>query len=107
MYKQGNPGRLFVRSINCSTFKISKHVDYHLQPLVKAIPLYVKDRNYVLSKFKVIKKVPEEMCLVAMDVKYKYLKLEDIAATKRAPDKQATKLQLQKSSQLSWHLYLC
>ena len=31
-------GRPVIRSINCDTSKISKYVDYHLQPTRKKIP---------------------------------------------------------------------
>ena len=41
--KEGNPGRPVVSSVNCHTANISKYVDYHLQPIVKEIPSYVKD----------------------------------------------------------------
>ena len=43
IHKEGNPGRPVVSSVNCHTANISKYVDYHLQPIVKAIPSYVKD----------------------------------------------------------------
>ena len=33
IHKPNNPGRPVVSSINCHTEKISKYVDYHLQPL--------------------------------------------------------------------------
>ena len=45
IHKEGNPGLPVVSSINCHTANISKYVDYHLQPIVKQIPSYVKDTN--------------------------------------------------------------
>ena len=41
--KRGNPGCPVVSSVNCHTSNISKDEDYHLQPIVKEIPLNVKD----------------------------------------------------------------
>ena len=46
IHKEGNPGRPVVSSVNCHTANISKYVDYHLQPIVKEIPLYVKDTRF-------------------------------------------------------------
>ena len=43
IHKEGNPGTPVLSSLNCHTPKISKYVDLHLQPIVKQIPLYVKD----------------------------------------------------------------
>ena len=41
-HKTGNPGRPVVSSVNCHTSTISKYVDFHLQPIVKNIPSYVR-----------------------------------------------------------------
>lgn len=65
--KQGNPRRSVAISINCPTSKISAYVEYLLQPLVKAIPSYVKGINNYFNKIKVTKEVPKETCLVTMD----------------------------------------
>ena len=35
VYKEGNPGRPVISSINFSTSEISEHVDYHLNQLLK------------------------------------------------------------------------
>ena len=42
LHKEGVPGRPVISSVNCYTSKISEYVDYHLQPIVREIPSYVK-----------------------------------------------------------------
>ena len=41
---------MIISSINCHTYKISKHVDHYLQPVMKEIPSYVKDTNDFINK---------------------------------------------------------
>ena len=48
IHKEGNPGGPVVSSVNCHTSKISKFVDYHIQPLAKELPSYFKD-NYQVN----------------------------------------------------------
>ena len=72
IHKEGNLGRPIVSSINCHTANISKHVDYHLQPIVKQIPSYVKDTNDFINKINVVKSVPKSSYLVTMDVRSLY-----------------------------------
>ena len=67
IHKEGNPGRPVVSSINCRTANISKYVDYHLQPIVKQIPSYVKDLNDFINKINAAKSVPKNSYLVTMD----------------------------------------
>ena len=55
MYKQGKYREPAVSSINCSAFKISQYIDYHLQPLVKAMSSYVKDTKNSFNQTKVMK----------------------------------------------------
>ena len=45
IYKENNPGRSVINSINCDTSKILCIADHHLQPLVKEIPTYIKNTN--------------------------------------------------------------
>ena len=45
-----------MNSINYPTSKTYAYFDYHLQPLVKEIPSYVKDTNDILNKMKDINK---------------------------------------------------
>ena len=84
--KEGNPGRPVVSSINCHTANISKYVDYHLQPIVKQIPSYVKDTNDFINKINAVKSVPKNSYLVTMDVRSLYTNIpnaEGISAVKR------------------------
>ena len=57
IHKEGNPGRPVVSSTNCHTANISKYVDYHLQPIVKQIPSYVKCTNDFINKINAAKSV--------------------------------------------------
>ena len=41
--KKDNLGRPVVSSVNCHISSISKYVVYHLQPIVKDMPSYVRD----------------------------------------------------------------
>ena len=72
IHKEGNPGRPVVRSVNCHTSKISKFVDYHIQPLAKELPSYVKDTTDFINKVKDIGPLPENSYLVTMDVSSLY-----------------------------------
>ena len=58
VHKEGNPGRPVISSINCHTLKIPEYADYHLQPVVKEIPLYVQDKTDSLRKINQIDFVP-------------------------------------------------
>ena len=40
IYKANNPGRSVISSVNCHTSRISKFVDYYLQPEVKKLKSY-------------------------------------------------------------------
>ena len=68
-HKEGNPSRPVVSSVNCHTTNISKYVDYHLQPIVKEIPSYVKDAQYFLKKLEKIIDIPQESLLVTLGTK--------------------------------------
>ena len=72
IHKEGNPGRPVVSSVNCHTSKISKFVDYHIQPLAKELPSYVKDTTDFINKVKDIGPLPENSYLVTMDVSSLY-----------------------------------
>ena len=54
--KKDNPGRPVVSSVNCHTSSISKYVDYHLQPILKDIPSYVRDTKESLRKLNHVRK---------------------------------------------------
>ena len=94
IHKEGNPGRPVVSSINCHTANISKYVDYHLQPIVKQIPSYVKDTNDFINKINAVKSVPKNSYLITMDVRSLYTnipKAGGISAVKRAFDNYSKK----------------
>ena len=94
IHKEGNPGRSVVSSINCRTANISKHVDYHLQPIVKQIPSNVKGTNDFINKINAVKSVPKNSYLVTMHVRSLYTNIpnaERIAAVKRAFDNYSKK----------------
>ena len=49
-HKPNNPCRPVISSVDCHTSNISRYVDYHLQPIVKNIPSYIKDTKTSLKK---------------------------------------------------------
>ena len=76
--------------MNCHTANISKYVDYHLQPIVKEIPSYVKDTQDFLKKLEKVKDIPLESLLVTLDVKSLYTNVpnnEGIKAVKESYEK--------------------
>ena len=58
IHKPGNPGRSVVSSVNCHTANISNYIDYHLQPVVRQIPSYIKDTNDFINKISDIENIP-------------------------------------------------
>ena len=66
--KEGNPGHPVGSSVNCHTTNILKYVDYHLQPIVKKIPSYVKDIQHFLKKLEKVKDIPQGSLLVTLDL---------------------------------------
>ena len=55
--------------MNCHSANISNYVDYHLQPIVKEILSYVKERQDFLKKLEKVKDIPLDSLLVTLDVK--------------------------------------
>ena len=70
MHKEGSTDCLLVSSINCHTAKISKYVNYHLQPILKKIASYVKDNNDFVNKINAVKSAPKNSYLITMGVRY-------------------------------------
>ena len=94
IHKKGNPGRPVGSTVNCHTANISKYVDYHLQPIVKQLPSYVKDTNDFINKINAVKSVPKNSYLVTMDVRSLYTNIpnaEGISAMKRGFDNYSKK----------------
>ena len=86
IHKPNNPGHPVISSVDCHTSNILRYVDYHLQPIVKNIPSYIKDTNDFIKKTKDLK-VPKDAILVSLDVKGLYTSIpnsEGIANVKRA-----------------------
>ena len=69
IHKEGNPGKPVISSVNCHTSQISEYVDYHLQPIAKQIPSYVKDASDFISKLKAVEPELSNSCQVSLDVK--------------------------------------
>ena len=69
IHKDGNPGRPVIISVDCHSSKISKYVDYHLQPEVCKLKSYTKDSTDAMNKLAEIKgEITEHDILVTMDV---------------------------------------
>ena len=68
IHKDGIPGRPIVSSCGAPTENISLFVDYHLSPLVRRIPSYIKDTNDFLLKLQDIRNLPSGSLLVTLDV---------------------------------------
>ena len=86
-HKEGNPGRPVVSSVNYHTENISKYVCFHLQPIVKVVPSYIKDTQDFLKKLEKVKDIPQESLTVTLDVKSLYTNIpnnEGIKAVKES-----------------------
>ena len=87
--------------MNYQTGNISKYIDYHLQPIVKQIPSYVKDINGFINKINAIKSVAKNSYLVKMDVRSLHTNMpnaEGISAVTRAFNNYSKNLQPPKLS---------
>ena len=60
---------------NCvtPTEKISKFVDFHLQPIIKTLPHIIKDKTDFLCKLEELGDIPETAIICTMDVVGIYL----------------------------------
>ena len=70
------PGRPIVSGNGCPTEKISKFVDFFLNPLSKKFPSYVKDTNHFLQLLHNIKKVPNGSFLFTLDIESLYTNIK-------------------------------
>ena len=87
IHKKNNPGRPVVASTNCHTRKLSKFVDYFIQPLAKKVRSYVRSTTDLLHKIKDIGKIPDNALLVTIDVRSLYTNIsheEGLSALKNA-----------------------
>ena len=69
VHKEKKPGRPVVSSIDCHTTKISKYINYQLQPHVKELKLHVKDSTDFIWKTNSMQNIPDSSILVSMDVR--------------------------------------
>ena len=93
IHKKDNPGGPVVNSVNCHTSNISKY-DYHLQPIVKNIPSYVRDTKDFLTKLDDVTHILKEILLVTLDFKSLYTNIpnnEGIKAVREALDNHLSK----------------
>ena len=71
-------------------YTISKYVDFHLQPIVKNNPSYVRDTKDFLQELDKVKNIPNDWLLVTLDVKSLYTNIsnndEGIKAVREAYD---------------------
>lgn len=73
IHKENNPGRPVINSVDCHSSRISKYVDYHLQPEVCKLKSYTKDSTDTINKLSKIRNdIKKEDILVTMDVRSLY-----------------------------------
>ena len=70
-----------IRLVNCHNSKITEYVDYHLQPIVREIPLILKTSDF-LRKLKPVTGVPENSYLVTLDAKSLYTSIPNSKGVK-------------------------
>ena len=88
-----------VCSINCHTTNISKYIDYHIQPIGKQIPSYVKSTNDFINKINAVRSILKNSYLGTMNVGSLYASIpnaEGISALKRAYDNYSKKTTITK-----------
>ena len=92
LHKPGNPGRPIVSSCRAPTKRISEFADYHLQPLVKQLPSYLRDTKDFLWRISNLDPLPPDCILLTLDVSSLYTNIphnEGIEACRRALDTHA------------------
>ena len=67
-HRPENQGHPVVSSVNWHRANIYKYIDYHLPPVLKQIPSYIKDANDFLNKTSGIGNIPPNSYFVMMDV---------------------------------------
>ena len=92
--KKDNLGWPVVSSVNCHISSISKYVVYHLQPIVKDMPSYVRYTKDFMTKLNDVRHTSKESLLVTFDFKSLYTNIpnnEGIEAIREAYDKHPSK----------------
>ena len=82
LHKTGNPRRPVVSSANWHTNTVLKYVDFHLQPIVKNIPSYIRDITDFRQKLDKVKNIPNDCLLVTLDVESLYTNISNNEGTK-------------------------
>ena len=85
--KPNNPGRPVVNTIDSHTSRISKYVDFYLQPLVRQLLSYIQDTNHSLRKLNIRMDSNPDSILVTLDVRSLYTNIpneEGIVAVREA-----------------------
>ena len=100
VYKEGNPGRPVVSSIDSHTTKISIYIDNQLQRHVKELKSYVKDSTDFIRKINSMEKIPDNSILVTMDVRSLYTNIPNKLQTEKSSSKKK-----QKNKVIEYHLY--
>ena len=72
------PGRPIVSGNGCPTERISKFVDFFLQPGVKLIRSYIRDTSDFLLMLRSLNNVPEGCILVTLDVSSLYTNIPNV-----------------------------
>ena len=66
------PGRPVISNCRIPNEKVSKFLNYHLNPVMQNSKLYIRDSGHLLEKIKNISALPENAILVKADVKGLY-----------------------------------
>ncbi|XP_070579506.1 uncharacterized protein [Ptychodera flava] len=67
IHKDGIPLRPIIPQCQALTSQLSRYVDYHLQPIVKSLPSYIKDTNHHLEDLQ-NNEISPNTIMVSMDV---------------------------------------
>ena len=70
IHKPNNPGRPIVSACSCPTELISSYLDKVMTPMVKSLPLYIKDSNHALEIFRNFNFSGENKIIFTMDITY-------------------------------------
>ena len=82
--KTNPPGRPIVSGNSCPTERISSFVDFFLQPLIKDIPSYIKDRTHFLCQLNQLGIIPQGCTLSTLDVASLYTNIPNTKGIKAA-----------------------
>ena len=73
IHKPGNPGRPIILGCDSPTHRLSSFIDFHLKPLCRSLPSYIKDTNHFLQTiFNLDTPLPPNTIIATIDVKLLY-----------------------------------